>query len=192
MLRHLPFLTALLLLSGCGHPPGVPDLVTAVRTGETALIKQLVKQGADPNAQSGVNGWTPLQHAIHKQQKASVIALLDAGADANARGRNGETPLMMAAGYGYTDILQVLLNRGADPKLETKDGTNALTLAVLGVSDIDEFTVGDCQVATVRALLDRTPDLRFNGPRGPLRALTIAKVKGCPGLEEEMARRTRQ
>jgi hypothetical protein len=167
----------------------MPPLVSAAREGRTELIPLLVKQGADPNLHAGVNGWTPLQHAIHKNQKGSVIALLDAGADVNVRGGDGSTPLVMAAGYGYTGIVTVLLDRGADPRSTLRDGSSALTLAVLGVPDIDRFTVGDCQLPTVQALLAKAPDLRFNGPSGPLRALTIAKIKGCPGLEEALTKR---
>src|SRR5690348_2807456 len=99
---------AALGLAGCGTRTDLPPLVAAVRDGRTDLIPGLVKSGADPNQRAGINGWTPLLHAIHKNQKESVIALLDAGADVNARGASGKTPLMMAAGYGYTEIVNVL------------------------------------------------------------------------------------
>jgi ankyrin repeat protein len=180
---------AALSLTNCGFAPDMPPLVTAAREGRTDLIPILVKQGADPNLHAGVNGWTPLQHAIHKNQKGSVIALLDAGADLNARGDDDGTTLIMAAGYGYTDIVRVLLDRGADPRATLRDGSNALTFAVLGVPDVDRFTVGRCQVPTVKALLARAPDLRFVGLSGPMRALTIAKIKDCPGLEEALTQR---
>src|SRR5262249_30829295 len=142
-----------ILLFGCGFGRSLPPLVVAAREGRADRIATLAKQGADPNEQAGVNGWTPLMHAIHKNQKGSVIALLDAGADVNARGRGGETPLMMAAGYGYTDIVNALLDRGADARVEMSDGSNALTFAVVGANDIDRFTVADCQGPTVKALL---------------------------------------
>ena len=97
------------------------------------------------------------------------------------------TPLMMAAGYGYTDIVDVLLDRGADARIQPNDGENALSLAVLGLPDIDRFTVADCQAGTVKTLVRRVPGLRFIGPSGILRGITIAKVKACPGLAELMA-----
>lgn len=180
-----------ILLAGCGARPSAPTLVGAAREGRVDLIPVLVKQGADPNQRAGVNGWTPLMHAIHKNQKGSVIALLDAGADVNARGDGALTPLMMAAGYGYTDIVNILLDRGADAHAQLPNGENALTLAVFGVADIDRFTVPDCQVSTVKALLEKAPDMRFVGPEGALRAVTIAKMKGCAGLAETMGRGNR-
>ena len=180
---------AVLMLSGCGIRQNVPTLVGAARDGRADLIPVLVKQGADPNQRSGVNGWTPLMHAIHKNQKGSVVALLAAGADLNGRGADGETPLMMAAGYGYTDIVNVLLDRGADARLQTSDGMNALTLAVLGTPDIDRFTVGDCQASTVRALLDREPGLKVQGSERIMRAVVAAKAKGCAGVAQLLGTR---
>ncbi|HTA70890.1 MAG TPA: ankyrin repeat domain-containing protein [Bryobacteraceae bacterium] len=185
----LPIILALLFLAGCGIRPDLPPLAAAARSGRTDLIATLVKQGADPDAPAGGNGWTPLMHAIHKNQKHSVIALLDAGAGVDARGTDGMTPLMMAAGYGYTDIVNVLLDRGADARIRLSDGENALSLAVLGMPDIDRFTVADCQAGTVQTLVRRVPGLRFIGPPGILRGITIAKVKACPGLAELMAAR---
>jgi hypothetical protein len=185
----LPIILALLFLAGCGIRPDLPPLAAAARSGRTDLIATLVKQGADPDAPARGNGWTPLMHAIHKNQKHSVIALLDAGAGVNARGTDGMTPLMMAAGYGYTDIVNVLLDRGADARMRLSDGENALSLAVLGMPDIDRFTVADCQAGTVQTLVRRVPGLRFIGPPGILRGITIAKVKACPGLAELMAAR---
>jgi ankyrin repeat protein len=140
------------------------------------LIPTLVKQGADPNQRAGVNGWTPLMHAIHKNQKGSVTALLDSGAAVNGRGGDGSTALMMAAGYGYADMVNLLLNRGADAHLQTSDGSNALTFAVLGANDVDRFTVTDCQGSTIKALIERVPDLKLQG------SAAVFKLKSCAGV----------
>jgi len=173
-----------ILLAGCGLRGDLPPLAVAAREGRVDLIPTLVKQGADPNERSGVNGWTPIQHAIHKNQKSSVAALVDAGASVNGRGDDGSTPLMMAAGYGYTDIVNLLLDRGANAHAQTSDGMNALTFAVLGANDIDRFTVGDCQGETVRALVTRVPDLKLQGSEKVMRAIASAKLKGCAGFSQ--------
>ncbi len=135
-------------------------IIAAARSGQPDAIRLLAARGADPNRRGGVNGWTPLLHAIHKNRKVSVIALLGAGADVNRRGSGGATPLTMAAGYGYADIVEVLLEYGADPHLADAHGNNALTHAINGVGDIDRFTLGACQPETVRVLLSKAPDLR--------------------------------
>ncbi len=157
-------------------------LVAAARAGAAASIPVLVSHGANPNLTNGANGWTPLQHAIHKYQAASVRALLKAGAGVDARGRDGGTPLMMAAGYGYDDIVRALLDGGADPRARGPEGLSALDLAVSGVSDIDRFTVGNCQTAAIRALIDRAPDLKLSTNQSVLRQLDALKLKGCAGV----------
>jgi ankyrin repeat protein len=178
-----------MLLAGCGLRPSLPPLIQAAREGRIDRIPVLVRQGADPNQQAGVNGWTPLMHAIHKNQKGSIIALLDAGADVNGRSSDGSTPLMMAAGYGYTDLVNVLLDRGADPHLEMSDGSNALTFAVLGANDIDRFTVTDCQGPTVKTLLAHAPDLSIKRTEKVLRSIAAAKLKSCAGLAKLVGNR---
>lgn len=135
-------------------------LVWAARSGQTAAIDYLIKRGGDPNMTGGVNGWTVLMHAVHKDQPASVRALLRDGADPNATISGGRTALMLAAGYGYTDIVRMLLQHGANPRLMTDSGENALDEAAHGTSDIDHFTYGSCQVETVRVLRQFAPDLR--------------------------------
>jgi len=178
-MRYFPAaLLAALWLTGCNPEPDNP-LIGAARSGDAQAVKTLLAQGADPNQRWGVNHWTPLMHAIHKDQRASVEALVAGGADLNARCGDGMTALMMAAGYGYADIVQVLLDHGADPHAETNDGDNALTMAVGGLPDIDKFTVGKCQTATVAALLKKAPDLKLNDSAYGRAARFAARVAGC-------------
>ncbi|HEX7191738.1 MAG TPA: ankyrin repeat domain-containing protein, partial [Thermoanaerobaculia bacterium] len=124
------------------------SLIGAVRDGNVTEVRQLLARGADPNAPEGVNDWTPLMHAVHKNQLGSVAALLDGHADPN-RAVNGGTPLMMAAGYGYTPIVRLLLARGADPHIRDLDGETAVDYAVAGMADLDRFTFFRCQDDTV-------------------------------------------
>ena len=128
------------------------SFVDAVRSGDVVAVRKMLASGADPNAPEGVNDWTPLIHAVHKNQIGSVAALLDGHADPN-RAVNGGTPLMWAAGYGYTPIVRLLLARGADPRIRDLDGETAVDYAVAGMIDLDRFTFFRCQDDTVRALL---------------------------------------
>lgn len=109
--------------------------------------------------------------------------MLAGGADANARGGSrGVTALIMAAGYGYADIVQLLLDNGADPRAETTDGDSALAAAVSGVPDIDKFTIGHCQTSTVAALLKKAPDLKLKDNFYGHAARLAAHAAGCAGV----------
>jgi hypothetical protein len=139
-----------------------------------------VEGGADPDLRDGgVDGWTPLLHAVHKNRNAAVRALIAAGADVDGATVAGFTPLMMAAAYGNTETVDLLLDEGANPRRRTRAGNTALSLAVRGVPDIDRFTLGSCQTRTVRALFEHAPGLELpDGPRGS-QALRMARIFGC-------------
>src|SRR5258706_1809111 len=159
---------------------GYTPLIAAARVGDFAMIRLLTSRGADPNLPDGaVNSWTPLLHAVHKAQPGSIAALLDAGANANGADTHGTTPLIMAAGYGYTDIVKILLARGANPRLPMRDGLTAIDLARSGSPDIDGLTVFDCQDDTVKALLAADPKLPDHSDNLPRVARMLMKTKRC-------------
>ena len=142
------------------EPEDINDsLIAAARAGQIESIYALVRSGADPNFHAGVNGWPALMHAVHKKQLGSVAALLEAGANVNESGPNGETAIMMAAGYGYAAIVRTLLAAHADPFATMRNGDNALDFALSGVMDIDRFTFGHCQREVVRVLRGAAPTL---------------------------------
>ena len=152
-------------------------------------MKLLLRAGADPDFHAGVNDWPAIMHAVHKNQRLAVLALADGGADVNAKNPHGFTALMMAAGYGYADIVRDLLARGADPYAETKDGATALAGAVGGVPDIDRFTVCSCQTDTVKALLDKAPDLKLKQNFAGRTALWFARLGRCKEVLNLLDRR---
>jgi len=139
---------------------GFTALGLAARAGQVEVIEHLVRAGADPNLRDiNENEWTPLLNAVHKHQRQAVATLLRLGADPDRGG--GLTPLIMAAGYGDTDMVRLLLDGGANPHVGVKPGENALGAAVGGFFDIDEWKLGHCKIETVTLLLDRAPDLRL-------------------------------
>src|ERR1051325_1467442 len=147
------------------------DLIDAARIGDVRAVRGAIARGASPNALDyGLNGWTPLLHAIHKGQASSVTALLEAGADPNRPGADGATPLTMAAGYGDAPIVRQLLKRGADPELANGRGETARELAPTGGTDVDRFTYFSCQDETA-SLLARV--------KAKSSAVRWAKIKGC-------------
>lgn len=170
-----------LFLAGCIPPSAwnMPPIIGAARDGDVARLEQLLADGADPNVRAGVNAWTPLEHAIHKNQEGSVRVLLAHHADVNGRGGQGMTPLVMAAGYGYANIVTLLLEAGADPRLRAGNGVDPLTAAMSGVPDIDRFTVGRCQPETVGALLAADRSLRLDPGLWTRSSLAIAYFTNC-------------
>ena len=60
--------------------------------------------------------------AIRNDNIKSATELLDAGADANAKGRDNMTPLVFSLRYSRTDAFQLLLERGADPNVVFRSG----------------------------------------------------------------------
>jgi hypothetical protein len=165
-----------LLLAGCGFLSGpVSPLISAARSGDVARISELAASGADLNALGGVNGWTPLLHAVHTNQAGSVQVLLEKGAAVNLRA-GGTTALIMAAGYGYTDIVKILLQHRADPRATARNGTTALEAALEGSSDMDRNTAGQCQTATVKVIAESDRTLRLAQDSDGFRA---AQKAGC-------------
>ena len=131
-------------------------------------MRLLVEAGADPDRQDdGPNGWTPLLHAVHKDQPAAVRELIAAGAGVNRPAPNGLTPLMLAASQAEADIFMELLAAGADPHASKPSGETVLTHAVMG---------GEPRI--VRALMERAPDLRLRNTKEDLAARAFAWVRG--------------
>ena len=73
-------------------------------------------------------GYTPLSYAISQENKALVKALLDAGADPNAKTASGRAPLHEAA--SNAEIFQMLLQAKADPNITNDRGETPLFVVV--------------------------------------------------------------
>src|SRR6185295_17186622 len=89
---------------------GNTSLMRAALDGQTEIVKGLLRDGADVNAQN-LEGRTALMFAIINLRTATVKTLLQFGADVNVQARCGCTPLMLAACCGDIGITQALLNR---------------------------------------------------------------------------------
>ena len=137
-------LLAVALFAGAAAPDGNP-LLDAVRRGDVAAVRSLLRDGADPNAAQG-DGLTALHVAAQKGSLGIARLLLDAGAAAHAKTRiGGYTPLHLAAQGAHTALVGALLEAGADPAaVTTTSGVTPLHLAAGAVG-------GE---ATVRVLLE--------------------------------------
>lgn len=177
----LPALCALLWAS-CGVP-SISPVASAARKGDVETIASLAKAGQSLDEPSGVNGWTPLMHAIHTNKLQSVEALLKAGADANRSCCRGLTPLILASGNGQQEIVRLLLQRGADAMLKGDDGRTALDVAIMGLSHMEGAPMGACHPGAAKELLEAAPRLRDTVRIGRV----VEALHKCPEIEKLLA-----
>jgi outer membrane protein assembly factor BamB len=125
---------ALVALTGATaqEPPPTREeqLWQAARTGDATVIRALLAQGVDPNAELRAGG-RPLLFAAQHGHLEAVRTLLDAGATLGAREAvNGWTPLLWATFGNHCTLLPLLIERGADPNdSDFAKGWNALSWA---------------------------------------------------------------
>ena len=101
----------------------ITPLMHACENGDIDAINILLNAGADPNI-ADVHGYTALHDAVEGFcSTESLRAIIDHGADVNARNNNSVTAIMIACYKGNTDAISVLLKAGAD--LNMTDGNGA-------------------------------------------------------------------
>jgi ankyrin repeat protein len=71
-----------------------------------------------------------LIQAAREDDESSVAALLEKGADANARDEDGATSLAWAANHSNVSIAELLLSKGANPDIANELGIGPLSLAI--------------------------------------------------------------
>ena len=170
----------LVVACGSGHP--ITPLATAARSGDLAAIDRLITAGADVNEPSGVNGWPPVMHAIHKGQRQALVRLLERGAAMD--GRVGREALFMASGYGDAETVAVLLSHGVQPPQDAPSAASLVAVTVGGAWDIDYHWSGcDRHAAVAKLLVARDPDLRVVGELSPT---SVARARST--FENRVAR----
>ncbi len=111
---------------------GQTALMWAAAEAQPAMVKLLIRQGAEVDARSSVNEWerqvtaeprkqarpaggfTPLLYAARRGCAECVQALLDGGANVNLTDPDRVTPLLLATLNLNFDTAAVLVQRGAD------------------------------------------------------------------------------
>jgi ankyrin repeat protein len=156
-------------------------LMAAVLADQTAVVRWLLRQGADPKLKDK-DGFRPLMLAVREGKPGSVAelaaydredldpalllaalvgradvidALTNFGASVYARMEDGRTPLMIAAENGHKESVELLLEIGASRFTTDPDGRSAADIAI---------TAGHPEIA---ALISRDPlpaDLALDSP----------------------------
>jgi ankyrin repeat protein len=135
--------------------------------GDSEAVRAALARKADVNAPQ-VDGTTALHWAVDRDDVELAELLLTSGARANARTREGVTPLQLAAINGSARMLGRLIKSGADPKAPlTPAGDTALMLAArTGKTD------------AIRLLLEAGADINAKEKWGGTTALMWAVAEG--------------
>ena len=132
----------------------VERIRSALREGNEAEFRRLVR--ANPTAVNvkGEDGWTPLMYAALYGDADTVRLLVDRGAMVNEENDAGGTALL----YAVDDLekTKLLLDRGADPNLRSGEGRTALLVAVANAGSYP----------VVKLLLEKGADDKLSLPNG--------------------------
>ena len=97
----------------------------------------------------------PSDCSLPPRHSALIKALVEAGADVNARGRYGNTSLLLAMGHNRRDIVALLLAHGANVFAKDEYGTTAL---------MEAARMGDADL--IRSLLKQGLDINAKSKPG--------------------------
>ncbi|XXH00153.1 hypothetical protein Hte_006495 [Hypoxylon texense] len=102
-------------------PIGETSLMTACRNPDTDIVEMLLRMGADMTP-TNIHGLTALALACSSNQLENVKALVNNGATAAVRDRDGHTPLYTAAIAGHFDVaLEILVTKDYFPQNPAKN-----------------------------------------------------------------------
>ena len=137
------FIAVVLLIAGANMPDQIAEglniskvpiilaLVALVGVGVINYIVKLMPTGLEPRPkEKSAEGVRALFYAIEKNNLVYAQKVLSMNFDPNLHHDNGFTPLAYAAMRGSLPMVELLLRNGADPHRATKEGDNAVELAL--------------------------------------------------------------
>ena len=120
---------------------GATAFLFAAKVADVEAMRLLVKLGADPKINTGVNitplmaaagiAWASNQERAGEEQVLEAVKLLveDLGADVNFVADTGETAMHAAAYRGANSVVQYLFDKGAKLDVQDKSGRTPLRVA---------------------------------------------------------------
>lgn len=156
-----PRITALAVIALLASAPAAAqfsdsyNLIKAVRDKDVAKAREILDKPSSTvvNAREPSTGDAPIHIVVKSHDIAWLGFLLQASADANARDRDGNTPLVLAAAGRWTEGVELLIAIHAEVDRRNNSGETALIKAAQAND-----------VADARILLDAgaNPDLSDN------------------------------
>ncbi len=159
-------LLAVVVLAGLGATDRETSLLEAVKSGDVAAVRALLRQKAGATA-TEPDGTTALTWAVRGNQQELATLLLKAGADPSKANRYGASPVFYAATNGNGPLLETLLAAGAKANAPGVGGEMPLMAAARSGS-----------TEAVRVLLAHGADVHAREARRGQTALMAAAVEG--------------
>ncbi len=144
------------------------DIFQACVAGETQAVLSEIDRDPTLLEKRSSDGWTPLHLAAFFGRPELATALLDRGAQVDARSTNAmkNTPLHAAAAGGHAELVDLLVKRGADPNAQQEGGWTALHSAA---------QAGNREMVSVLVANGAHVNVRAENSQGPL---DMALMKG--------------
>ena len=173
---------------------GYTALMQATWNGHEDVVKVLLDKEADIDAKSTSNdtaldianrysrtkikalleatkaATAKLFTAVSANDLSQVNEALEAGASANARNKDGFTPLILAAGHGRTAIANALIDKGADIEARSRGSASKWTALM--------YAAYEGQTETVKALIAKGANVNAEEEVFGSTALTYATRQG--------------
>ena len=148
-----------ILLTNCAEPKN-SNFANGIIHGDIKAVRLFLSAGMSPDEKN--DGLPPLLEASRRGHSEVALALIEAGADVNARDAYGVTAMMFAAICGSTEVIDRLIDAGADVNAQDLDGRSVLIEALT--------TENDIPVSTIQLLVEAgaTPNIRISGGVTPL------------------------
>jgi ankyrin repeat protein len=156
-------------------------------------VKAAVTRGVPVNGRCKWNGITAMHQAASWRRHQLVVALLEAGADANARDNCGWTPVWSAwcawSASSICGTLQLLIDAGGSVNNPVSGGVSGPTLLI----SLMKGTYGDAaaRLQMLLACSELDLDARFFGKTAEQWAVEGGDIGAAAAIGEEQERRKR-